>query len=290
MRLSTRKQRYDRITRTDKTSRNVKFIQEDVYPHVRAGGGLEPWLCFVGGGELPHLAVREAQRHLRLDRTPSPWSHVGVVLHWPAEAPSTARDLESVVGVQASPWPRSKAALVPERNGVTFFTLSEFADGRRFPNLAFARLPLQDSQENDLLTAALDPTKDRMRFPLWEWLGKWAGYLHDPESATNPLREGVPHPGAAFCEYLFESVGVQVAPGLTAPNTSPEHIWSAVSYWDDLQDSDAGPNAPRLIPEMIRDRTVGRREYDDRSDASRDGSRAVHPAAWMPAELHDLLQ
>src|SRR5262249_38309665 len=129
---------------------------------------------------------------------------------------------------------------LPESNGVTLFHLSRCLDrDDRYPNLAFATIrPKQTAQGKEgspqarakaLKDAALTPVRDRSRYPFWEWLGVWAQYVYS--SRENPLLAHVSHPGAAFCEYVYESIGIDLTPGANAPDTCPETLWSTVLYW-----------------------------------------------------------
>jgi hypothetical protein len=198
-------------------------------------------LLFVGGNSHEDVAVRVAQSHVRLDRTPSYWSHVAIILDWPDGA--APRD---VVGVEAALDPEAEARRVPERNGVTLFRLSRYMKAGRYPNLGLGMPVLRrreekkktrgvsktspsDTPRDALLKAVLNPGRDRARFPLWDWLGVWS--LYAATLRDNPLDRHVSHPGAALCEYAYEAMGYDLTPGATAPDTCPETLWSTLLYW-----------------------------------------------------------
>ncbi|MGE4144701.1 MAG: hypothetical protein AB7N76_28980 [Planctomycetota bacterium] len=246
----------------------------------RFGGEPGVGLLFVGGSNLRHLAVREAQTYLRLDRTPSAWSHVAVVLHWPSRKEidsdkrrSGLKVAKGVFGVEVALDPADPNGQLPERNGVTFFCAEDYNDARSYPNLAYARLGLTEDQEKALHAVALEPNRDRLRFPLWEWIAQWAGFVRDPATVPNPLRQGNAHPGSAFCEYLFEAAGVLIAPGLTAPNTAPEHLWSAVLYWHDRLQERPESEAPVELVTLVRDKAAQRSETRDPRDLAAEWAR-----------------
>lgn len=188
-------------------------------------------LLLVGGSDSASFAVRHAQATLRFDKLPSSWSHAAVILTWNGKA-------EDAVGAEVHLEPVDRSKHVPERNGVTLFRLSRYLDTQLYPNLCVATLRLPPRQDKGdpkegILAAILSPNRERIRYPFWDWLGVWARYVYNPTSSSNPLTEGMPWPGAAFCQYAFEAAGVDLAPGATAPNACPELLWSTLLYWHD---------------------------------------------------------
>jgi hypothetical protein len=195
-------------------------------------------LLLVGGVDFRARAIRQAQATLRLDRQPSAWSHAALLLNWPA--PLKAQGAEVALD------PEDIALQVPENNGVTFFHLSRYFDQRRYPNLCVAVLDVDQKVDQKvketvseklqefragIAEAAFNPNRDRVRFPLWDWLGVWAHYLYTTAGATNPVTQGIPLPGAALCEYAYESTGLDLTPGATAPNACPEILWATIKHW-----------------------------------------------------------
>ncbi len=214
----------------------VASIEKGTTVFEREGG-----LLLVGGTSPRNIEVRRAQSFLRWDRSPSTWSHAAVLLRWPNNA--TPRDL---VGAEISLEPANPQQQVPERGGVTLFRGSDYANRERYPHLAFATLCRRKGlkkSENDKVThelkglkekiqeAALNPNKDRVRYPFWNWTAVWSGYAMNPESRANPLLEAIPHPGAAFCEYVYGAAGIDLTPGALEPNAAPEVLWSTLKFW-----------------------------------------------------------
>lgn len=208
----------------------------------RAGG-----LLLVGGSSPRDHVLRSAQAALRWDKLASYWSHAAVVVSWPASVTKSGKQALGVE-VTASPWRAERQ--VPERNGVTVFPLERYLDEAAYPNIAFAAVSFEkpkaakpkprgkraaDEDGGDprekLLAAAKDPNTDRMRYPFWNWLATWAAYAYTPETLENPVMQGIPHPGAAFCEYVYEHGGLDLTPGATGTNTCPELLWSSLLYW-----------------------------------------------------------
>lgn len=188
----------------------------------RRGGVL-----LVGGVSPRDLAVRNAQAELRLDKLPSYWSHAALILDWKDGA-----KLDEVVGAEVTLDPIEPHKKVPERNGVTLFRLERYADRQRYPNLAFGTICNPKTGLKDRIQdAALKPNRDRLRYHLWEWLGAWSIYTYTPATSPNPVLNGIPLPGAAFCEYTYEAAGLDLTPGATAPNACPELLWTTLLRW-----------------------------------------------------------
>lgn len=184
-------------------------------------------ILLVGGVSPRDVVVRHAQAELRLDRLPSYWSHAAVILDWKDGAKPA-----SVIGVEVTLDPPEPEKQVPERNGVTLFRLDHYSNRNRFPNLAFGTIcKTKKGLKDEIVTAALNPNRDRLRYRFWEWLGAWASYTYAPAAAENPIAKGIPLPGAAFCEYAYEAAGLDLTPGATAPNACPEHLWTTLLYW-----------------------------------------------------------
>lgn len=196
-------------------------IAKDSSAADRVGGVL-----LVGGVSAEDLLVRQAQAHLRLDRLPSHWSHAAIILSWPDGA-----RLDQVVGAEVALSPENPDQQVPERNGVTLFRLGQYRNHLRYPNLAFGtqRATGAGSRKQQVVDAVLQPMQDRVRYPLWEWLGAWKAFAHG--ARDNPLVSHLAHPGAALCDYAYAAAGLDITPGADAPDTCPEMLWSTLLYW-----------------------------------------------------------
>jgi hypothetical protein len=244
----------------------IAAVEGETTPDDRRGGVL-----FLGSCQPAAMVARLAQIPQRLDRSPARWSHVALVLDWPQGARP-----DQIVGLECALDPADPDAAVPERNGVTPFHLGRYRDCRRYPNMAFGALcsavhepapadkkkrrgkdvnrgedeakalaaspsggPLIDAGfKTRLRNAALQPAGDTSRYPLWEWLGVWKAFAHGV--GENPLGRGIAHPGAAFIEYVYRSVGIDMSPGALSPSTSPEVLWATLLYWHDRLAAGAG--------------------------------------------------
>ena len=207
---------------------NTAFFRR-VFESMRLPRGDRYGILLAGGTDHASLAIRQAQSVLRYDAQPSSWSHCAFVLRWEAPDPRTA------AGVEVSLAPENPGRQVPERNGVTAFRLSRYANRRLFPNLCFITLADPEEEQRGRLAAMagalLEPNRDRLRYPLWRLLGLWHHWVHAPDGMKNPLLDGYPVPSAALCEYAFEAADIDIAAGATAPNTCPETIWTTLRHW-----------------------------------------------------------
>ena len=206
-------------------------------------------ILLVGARDYKSILLRHAQACLRWDRRPSYWSHAALVLGWPDSGLSSAH------GVEVTLEPEDSWLQVPEWNGVTTFRLARYLDQHKYPNLCFAAvsflpakgakhggrkrrgLPAAPDPKVSIEHAARQPNLDRLRYPFWDWLGVWSRYAHSPQATPNPVVDSVPIPGAALCEYAFEAGALDLTPGATAPNATPEHFWSTLRFWSRRLDS-----------------------------------------------------
>ncbi len=194
-------------------------------------------VLLVGGVSREHALLRHAQARTRFDALPSRWSHAALVADWTG----SWRD---AVGLEVTHEPEAPAAHDPACNGVTPFKLSRYADARRYPSLAVVSYAFKhhstryegaSAARAEILGAALEPNRDRARYPLWRRLGPWLSYFYDPDG-ENPLARGVAMPSASFCQYVFESAGVDTMPAASVPGACPELLWASALRWTEGMD------------------------------------------------------
>lgn len=195
-------------------------------------------ILLVGGSDFRATAVRRAQAPLRFDLHTSYWSHAALITEWPSEDVSSAKGFEAAL--ELAPGAQHK----PADNGVTEFALTRYADDAAYPNLCVALiagsppsagaddLPGIDPGWRDALVAAAEePNGGRPQFMFYNWIADWLRYVMLPYTTPNPLNEGIPHPGAAFVDYVTTVAGLDLIPGATSPNTAPEHLWATFLHW-----------------------------------------------------------
>ncbi|MBX3458595.1 MAG: hypothetical protein KF696_01370 [Planctomycetes bacterium] len=242
MKYSTSK-RLDITDLTTRTSRQKYF--EAVGKQLSSKSGA---LLLLAGGVAPiDLAVRNAQSILRLDQSPSHWSHAALILDW------NKRNWKGSKGIEVRLDAPDVMKQVPERNGATSFRLGDY-DQPRWVNLAIVQIEVDATDTSGskrsgksgakfrklVGSAAMQPCLERSRYRLWDWLAPWSAYSRAPVMEANPVSQGIPHPGAAFCEYSLEAAGVDLTPNSTEPSACPETIWSAMLYWHDVFKSHVG--------------------------------------------------
>ncbi|HKU41635.1 MAG TPA: hypothetical protein VJR89_25935 [Polyangiales bacterium] len=200
-------------------------------------------ILLVGRRDWRSIQVRRAQAPLRYDRRSSYFSHAALITDWDPNKPERSR------GLEASLDPDRGAAAVPERNGVTPFRLTRYLDDDTYPNLALITLDLKATQEpgasgkpversggerkRELIHAARNPCRRRDDFPLWDGIGEWLKYTYSPERTPNPLLQGVSLPGAAFCEYAYASIQIDITPAASNRQTCPELLWATFLRWQE---------------------------------------------------------
>lgn len=184
-----------------------------------------PLVLLIGGAALSHFRVRVAQSHARSDMLPSYWSHVALL-------------------VPGDPWtlthvPLATADLddMPGRNAIATAALADFADPRRYPNLAVLSFG-EVAGDIAAILRALRPARlsDDFVSPIVAWLA----FVWGTSSHTNPLLAGVPLPAAQFISAVFSATGLDITPGLSDRVTCPEAIWQAALWWSNYYESHPG--------------------------------------------------
>jgi hypothetical protein len=208
-------------------------IATETAPDDRRGA-----ILLVGGSDFRSTAVRRAQAPLRFDLHTSYWSHAALLTEWPSTDPATAKGVEATLDLV------SGSQHQPGDNGVTLFTLARYLDDAAYPNLCVALiagapptsgptdLPAVDPGWRDaVIAAATQPNGGRPQFTFYNWIADWLRYVMLPYTTPNPLNEGIPHPGAAFIDYVTSVAGLDLTPGATSPSTAPEHLWATFLHW-----------------------------------------------------------
>jgi len=215
---------------------NLAFVEAALEAAgAQAGPGS---LLLVGGNDLKSLALRRAQAAIRFDRRPSQWSHAAIIVRW------DRKNIGSSTGVEVAIDPADPASQVPERNGVTEFQLSRYLDESAYPNVSLSFVKFDPRLAKDrtqrLLEALANPNLDRLRYPFWDLLGRWAQFVFEPIGESNPLLDNTPLPAAAFCEYVYDAAGVDLTPGATGNYSSPEVLYATMKHWRDSVEATEG--------------------------------------------------
>ena len=211
-----------------KTS-NVDFFADAMRALSDQGYGDGAYLTigFVGQTDLAGVTLRRAQEILRWDMRPSLWSHVFVITSYLDSAEPADLTLSEVTLHS-----RSGAFPDPATNGVVVGKLGLYDNPKVDANVGIVAIQMAEEEPAKVAARAMgDVNLERLRYDLWETLGIWQSYFWSAGTAPNPFREGVPLFSAAFVEYCFESIFLDLSPGASERNSAPEHLWNSAVYW-----------------------------------------------------------
>lgn len=204
----------------------------------------------VGQCDLPGVTLRRAQSVLRWDRRPSLWSHAFLIVDARVDGADVAGTRIREVALQ----PRTGAFPEPAYNAVTDATLANYASAVIDANVALLKVQMSAEEAERVCERATKGVNcERLRYDLFSTLGAWQSYLWTRGTA-NPLEEGVPMFNAAFVEFCFEAINLDLIPGASERNSAPEHIWNAARWWEHEFDHFEKPISGRYL---IRDRHCG---------------------------------
>jgi hypothetical protein len=183
---------------------NREFLERHMQPG-RVG------LC--GGTTKVDIAIRRTQRHLHEAGRWSDWSHAFVFegrradgQHWVMESDIQILRKHIQLGAQ-------------ENRAAKYF------DEKMFPALAVLDFGLNEAQVATLLREGLELVANRERYSLRELIGTIIA-LRKPElrARENLLARERSVYCSAFVQRLFLKAGIDLAPGVTSKNTTPEDI------------------------------------------------------------------
>lgn len=166
-----------------------------------------------GGTTLIDKAICRAQRHLDANANWGAWSHAFIFQgarldghHWVIESDLQVHRKHLQFGVQEN-------------------RVSKYFDEGLYTNLAVLDFRLAESQIAGLLQYGLDLVANRARYSLRELAGTLLA-LHHPKlrNRENLLARESSMYCSAFVQYLFRTIGLDLAPGIDAKNTTPEDI------------------------------------------------------------------
>lgn len=168
-------------------------------------------LC--GGITKIDSAIRLAQRHQHPERRWSDWSHAFLFegkrvdgQHWVLESDLQILKKNIQLGVQ-------------ENRAEKYF------DEKMFPTLAVLDFGLNETQVATLLREGLELVANREQYSIRELIGTLLA-LKKPElrAQENLLARERSVYCSAFVKQLFHRAGIDLVPGVTGKNTTPEDI------------------------------------------------------------------
>jgi hypothetical protein len=183
---------------------NREFIERYAQPG-RVG------LC--GGVTKVDSAIRLAQRHQHPERRWSDWSHAFLFegqridgQHWVLESDLQILKKNIQLGVQEN-------------------RADKYFDEAAFPTLAVLDFGLTETQVAMLLREGLEFVANRERYSIRELIGTLIA-LKKPElrARENLLARERSVYCSAFVKQLFHTAGIDLVPGVTGKNTTPEDL------------------------------------------------------------------
>ncbi len=186
------------------------------------------YIGLAGACDPASVAVRHAQTFMRFDRRPSYFSDVFVF---------TGREDEVILAPIVGADPSR-----PESLGIIRASCDDFAVVRRHPNIALIAVTLEVNASERMkrfYRAVRQPAVIAEDRRLWSLVADWQPYVFQPDRVTNPLHEGVSHPGTVLARWLLAEAGVEGAPGATEDADAPEHLWAFAKWWGEAMKDEA---------------------------------------------------
>jgi hypothetical protein len=223
---------------------------------VEAGGFAA--IGLIGGYGVANYLIRQAQQVLRVDRTPSYWSHCFLLAErlWPDDKINRSSTKSAWV------WESTLEPATPfnhfvERNGVAARRIGEYAASRFrldsplcSPNIAIVTFALTSDERLRIMNRADDPNVDQLAYDLPGLMGMWYSYITGTAQGPNPLSDGNAIFCSAYVQLAYDAAGIDLAPGAHERNTAPEHLWQAARYLHHtfrVVDPGTGTSVPRPV-------------------------------------------
>ncbi|MGH7132484.1 MAG: hypothetical protein ACREJO_11115, partial [Phycisphaerales bacterium] len=221
----------------------------------------------IGEYKLIGYISRRAQEIIRIDHSPSYWSHAFLF------AEDLGRTAELNRDPRRSPWiwestlePSIFGDYSVDRNGVGPRRLADYAFAgynlftrHCVPNMAVISIGLTEQERDAILARANNPDADQLRYDFAGLIGAWYAYITDRANHKNPLSDGKAIFCSAYVQMAYDAAGIDLSPGSHERNTAPEHIWQYVRHLAVTNNAPAlapAANAPRMLPRPIRTWTV----------------------------------
>ncbi len=183
---------------------NQAFLER----HARPGR-----IGLAGGGHLLERIIRKAQRHIVPSGTSSDWSHAFLFSGRRADGHQWV--LESDLDIVRK----------HVRFGVQENRMAKYFKPKAYPLLAVLDLGLTPEQTRGVLAGGLELLSTRAPYSVRELAGTLLAMRHPRLRERQNLlaREGSLY-CSAFVQHCFRRIGIDLAPGLSEKNTTPQDI------------------------------------------------------------------
>ncbi len=184
------------------------------------------YLVLLGGKMKADFYLRVAQGHMRMDMSPSHWSHVALLQ---GSGPTRASALWEI-----SLEPKVGFGYPPGDNGVQSARFATYKSKNQYPNVSVMRIPVKLRDMRKILKRF---KQQRREIDCVELTLLWLAYVWGVGRTVNPLLDGYGMPSAAFVEVLATACEYDLTPGLESRASCPEAIWQAARWWHEFHES-----------------------------------------------------
>ena len=192
----------------------------------------------AGGPSLSSKLIQRAERHVgSAKHRPSLWSHAFVFQgrrvgghHWVIESDVEIHRRNIRLGVQEN-------------------RIDKLCDPKIYSSLAILDFGLTAEQTNELIAEGLDMVARRVRYSLRELIGTLIALRH-PERRPdgNLLAREQSCYCSAFVHHVFARIGIDLAPGMSIKNSTPEDISrTSIPHTTYLMRAEKTPNYPITV-------------------------------------------
>ena len=225
------------ITLTDLS--NAEFFER----HAAAGR-----IGLVGGALPGNRFIGRAQRHIIEGGEWSRWSHAFLFQgrradgrHWVVESDLDVRHKHIRLGVQEN-------------------RVEKYHDDDDYPFVAIVDLGLASGHEQAVVAHALELVAAGAHYSVRELLGTvWALRRTGGQSRDNVFTQEKSFYCSAFVRHVFSQAGLELNPGLTVKNTTPEDLWRvAVPHTKWLLERERKGGALRRVVSKVKARLTQR--------------------------------
>jgi len=219
---------------------NAEFFER----HAAAGR-----IGLVGGALPGNRFIGRAQRHIIEGKEWSRWSHAFLFQgrradghHWVIESDLDVRHKHIRLGVQEN-------------------RVEKYHGDNEYPFVAIVDLGLAPGREQEVVAHALGLVAAGARYSIRELLGTvWAMRRTGGQTRDNVLSQEKSFYCSAFVRHVFAQAGVELNPGLTVKNTTPEDLWRvAVPHTKWLVERGLKPNVLQRAVGRVKARIAKRR-------------------------------